>query len=113
MRGQRARPGTRGPDGRDPAVPLPKGLTIAHLKKARAYLQRELNRLVEVYEEQANVFSGLVGIYGMRALDAFSPYEKHRHRILAQQRFPDCPMRLAQRPLTLSLILRWNHCRAY
>lgn len=79
----------RRPDGWDPSIPLPKGLTIAHLKKAREYLQRELNGLVEVYEEQANVFSGLVGIYGARALDAFSPYEKHRHKDLAQQRFPD------------------------
>jgi hypothetical protein len=39
---------TRRPDGWDPAVPLPKGLTIAHLKKARAYLQEELTDLVEI-----------------------------------------------------------------
>lgn len=80
---------TRGPDGWDATVLLPRGLTITHLRRARAYLQKELTDLVEIYQEQANVFSGLVGIYGARALDAFSPYEKHRHKDLAQQRFPD------------------------
>lgn len=101
----RVLPSTREPDGWDPSVPLPRGLTIAHLKKARAYLQRELNDLVEVYEEQANVFSGLVGIYGARALDAFSPYEKHRHKDLAQQRFPDLRHKTAgaKPPPSLSL----------
>src|SRR5207237_3938301 len=41
------------------------------------------------YLEQANVFSALVGIYGTKALDATSVYEKHRHLDVAQQRFPD------------------------
>lgn len=45
--------------------------------------------LVELYYEQANVFSGIVGIVGVRALDAFSPYKRHKHPDVAQQRFPD------------------------
>ncbi|MGQ0665272.1 MAG: hypothetical protein ACT4P2_17185 [Pseudomonadota bacterium] len=45
--------------------------------------------LIDVYFEQANVFSALVGIYGTKALDSVSNYEKHRHRDTAQQRFPD------------------------
>lgn len=40
-------------------------------------------------ERQANVFSGIVGMFGVRALDAVSPYKKHKHPDVAQQRFPD------------------------
>jgi hypothetical protein len=49
--------------------------------------------LLDIYVEQANVFSALVGIYGTRALDQVSNYEKHRHLDLAQQRFPDLKRR--------------------
>ena len=45
--------------------------------------------LIDVYFEQANVFSALVGMFATRALDANSVYEKHRHIDTAQQRFPD------------------------
>ena len=44
---------------------------------------------MDIYFEQANVFSALVGIFGTRALDSFSNYEKHHHADTAQQRFPD------------------------
>mgnify|MGYP001560637429 CR=1 FL=1 len=73
----------------DRPVPLPPGLTIADIKKAVEYIEREGKDLVELYFEQANVFSGVVGILGTRALDQFSVYEKHRHADVAQQRFPD------------------------
>lgn len=73
----------------DSSVPLPPGLTIAAIRKAIEYVERELSDIVEIYYEQANVFSALVGIYGAKALDAHSVYEKHRHMDLAQQRFPD------------------------
>ncbi len=76
-------------DDFDSDVPLPGGLTIAAIRNAIDYIERELADLVEIYFEQANVFSGLVGIYGTKALDANSVYEKHRHIDLAQQRFPD------------------------
>lgn len=76
-------------DDFDSTVALPNGLTIAAIRNATEYIERELVDLVDIYYEQANLFSGLVGIYGTRALDATSVYEKHRNRDLAAQRFPD------------------------
>ncbi len=73
----------------DRSVALPPGLTIPAIRKAIDYIERELADLVEIYFEQANVFSALVGIYGAKALDTNSVYEKSRHLDLAQQRFPD------------------------
>lgn len=73
----------------DRKVPLPSGLTTTAIQKAIDYIEKGLADLVEIYLEQANVFSALVGIYGAKALDATSVYEKHRHQDLAQQRFPD------------------------
>ena len=35
------------------------------------------------------MFSGIVGMFGVKALDAISPYKKHKHPDTAQQRFPD------------------------
>jgi hypothetical protein len=81
------------PDDFDPDVPLPPGLDIAAVRRAIDYIERELADLVEVYYEQANVFSALVGIFGTKALDAVSNYEKHRHADTAQQRFPDLKRR--------------------
>ena len=72
-----------------PSVPLPPGLDIAAVRRAIAYMERELAELVEIYHEQANVFSAIVGIYGTRALDSVSSYVKHRNMDAAQQRFPD------------------------
>ncbi len=57
-------------------VALPKGLTIPQLRKAIEYIEREAGDLVDLYAEQANVFSALVGILGTRALDQVSGYEK-------------------------------------
>lgn len=71
------------------SVPLPPGLTTVAIGKAIDYVERELSDLVDIYFEQANVFSALVGIYGAKALDTHSVYEKSRHLDLAQQRFPD------------------------
>jgi len=73
----------------DPHVPLPPGLTIAAIRKAVDYVERELADLADIYYEQANVFSAIVGIYGAKALDASSIYERNRHRDIAQTRFPD------------------------
>jgi hypothetical protein len=68
---------------------LPKGLTVAHINKAIDYIEQRAGELVELYHEQANVFSGIVGIFGAQALDRYSPYRKHKHPDIAQQRFPD------------------------
>jgi hypothetical protein len=76
-------------EGFDRQVTLPPELKVSHIRKAIEYIEREATELVEVYFEQANVFSGLVGIFGVRALHSLSPYKKHKHPDVAQQRFPD------------------------
>jgi hypothetical protein len=86
----------------DRSVALPKGLEIGAIRRAIDYIERELADLVELYFEQANVFSALVGMFGTKALDSVSNYEKHRHSHTAQQRFPDlrrrgCDIRLNSR----------------
>ena len=68
---------------------LPRGLEIVHIGKAIEFVEDRVADLVELYYEQANVFSGIVGIFGVRALDALSPYKQHKHPDVAQQRFPD------------------------
>ena len=73
----------------DANVSLPSGLTISSVRRSVEYVERELAELVEVYFEQMNVFSAIVGIFGTKALDSVSNYEKHRHIDTAQQRFPD------------------------
>lgn len=77
----------------DKSVRLPKGLTITAIRKAIEYIERESAKLFDLYFEQANVFSAVVGIFGTKALDANSVYEKHRHTDTAQQRFPDLKRR--------------------
>lgn len=63
----------------DTSVPLPPGLSLVAIRKAVDYLERQLADLVEIYYEQANVFSAIVGIFGTKALDSVSNYEKHRN----------------------------------
>jgi hypothetical protein len=77
----------------DPSVRLPPGLDVVAIRKAIEFMERELADLVEIYFDQMNVFSALVGIYGTKALDTVSNYEKHRHADTAQQRFPDLKRR--------------------
>jgi hypothetical protein len=79
-------------------VPLPPGLTLSAIRKSIQYIERELAQLIDIYHEQANVFSALVGIYGVRALDTYSVYEKSRHLDVAQQRFPDLRKRGSRSP---------------
>jgi len=85
-------------DDFDPSVPLPPGLTIAAIRKSIEFIEREASDLAELYFEQANVFSGIIGILGTKALDIHSVYEKHRHSDIAQQRFPDLCRRGASYP---------------
>jgi hypothetical protein len=74
-------------------VPLPKGLTALHIERAVDYVERETAELIDLYLEQANVFSAIVGIFGVKGLHAVSPYKKHKHPDIAQQRFPDLSLR--------------------
>lgn len=77
----------------DSSVPLPPGLDVAAIRRAIEYVERELTELIDIYYEQANAFSAIVGIFGTKALDSFSNYEKNRHVDIAQQRFPDLKRR--------------------
>lgn len=79
----------RDSEGFDRSVALPPGLTIRHIRKAIEYVEKQAAEFIDLYYEQANIFSGLLGILGVRALHAFSPYKKHKHPDIAQQRFPD------------------------
>jgi len=77
----------------DRSVPLPPGLTVTAIRKAVEFVEREVSDLVEIYFEQANVFSAVVGLFAARALDIHSVYERRRHADLAQTRFPDLKKR--------------------
>lgn len=77
------------PGGFHSEVSLPPELKLTHIRRAIDYIERETAEFTDVYFEQANVFSALVGIFGVRALHAVSPYKKHKHPDVAQQRFPD------------------------
>lgn len=70
-------------------VQLPKHLERLHISRAVKFVETETADLVDLYFEQANVFSAIVGIFGVKALHAISPYKKHKHPDVAQQRFPD------------------------
>src|SRR2546427_7812350 len=76
-------------DGFDRSVRLPPELKIAHVREAIEHVEDKASELVDIYFEQANVFSGIIGIVGVQALHALSPYKKHKHPDIAQQRFPD------------------------
>jgi hypothetical protein len=76
-------------DGFDRTIGLPPGLTVAHIRNAIEFIEEKAAELIDLYYEQANIFSGLVGILGVRALDSLIPYKRHKHPDVAQQRFPD------------------------
>lgn len=77
----------------NPSVKLPPGLDITAILKAVDYIESKSADLMDLYYEQANVFSAIVGIFGAKALDSVSNYEKHRNIDTAQQRFPDLKRR--------------------
>lgn len=88
-------------EGFNPDVALPPGLDVAAIRRAIQYTEDALNDrdFIDLYFEQANVFSAIVGMYGTKALDSVSNYEKHRHSFEAQTRFPDLRRRGAAIPL--------------
>ena len=85
-------------DGFDRSVPLPPGLTVAHVRNANDFIEEEAEKLIDLYYEQANIFSAVIGILGVRALDSFSPYKRHKHPDIAQQRFPDLSLKGKRNP---------------
>ena len=80
-------------EGFDRAVALPPELRISHIREAVEHVEERASELIDIYFEQANVFSGIVGIIGVQALHSLSPYKKHKHPDVAQQRFPDLSLR--------------------
>ena len=70
----------------DSTVPLPPGLAVSAIRKSIEFIEKRLadRDLVDLYLEQANIFSALVGMFGTKALDTLSNYEKHR----ADERMP-------------------------
>src|SRR5438445_1623126 len=82
----------------DRSVRLPPGLDPMVFRRAVDFIEKELLELVEIYFEQANVFSAIVGIFGTKALDSLSCYEKNKHTHTAQQRFPDLCRRGCNKP---------------
>jgi len=85
-------------------LPLPKELKQSHIVKAVEHVEREAADLVDLYLEQANVFSAIIGIFGIRGLHAVSPYKKHKHPDVAQQRFPDLSLKGKLNPPPLQAI---------
>jgi hypothetical protein len=85
-------------DDFDQSVPLPRGLALPAIRSTIDYVERELVDFADVYFEQANLFSGLVGVYVTRGLDINSVYEKRKHSGLMQQRFPDLKLRGSGEP---------------
>jgi hypothetical protein len=79
--------------GFDRSVALPPELNVSHIHEAIEHVEARAAELIDIYFEQANVFSGIVGIMGVQALHALSPYKKHKHPDVAQQRFPDLSLR--------------------
>ena len=70
-------------------MPLPAGLEPIHIIRAVNYIEERTNEWADLYFEQANIFSAIIGMAGIKALDSISPYKKHKHPDIAQQRFPD------------------------
>ena len=86
----------------DASVALPPGLEVSAIRKSIEFIEERLadRDFVDLYLEQANIFSAVVGMFGTKALDALSNYEKHRDTQTAQQRFPDLCRRGASKPLS-------------
>lgn len=82
----------------DDTVARPSGLDRGIVLRAVEFAQRELKDWVEIYDEQKNLFSAIVGIVSIKALSSLSPFERHRHADIAQQRFPDLIRKGARRP---------------
>lgn len=80
-------------EGFDRSVLLPLELKITHIREAVEHVEDRSLELIDIYFEQANIFSAIIGILGIQALHALSPYKKHKHPDVAQQRFPDLSLR--------------------
>lgn len=69
------------------------------MDKAVAYIEKEANDFIDLYLEQPNLFSAVIGMLGTKALDSVSVYEKNPNKHLAAVAFPDLRRRGARMPL--------------
>jgi hypothetical protein len=65
-------------------VPLPKDLKPIHIARAVEYVETQTADLIDLYLEQANVFSAIVGLFCVKGLHAVSQCKKHNHPDVAQ-----------------------------
>jgi hypothetical protein len=71
------------------SVPLPRSLNGSMIARAVESTEVKSSDVVEVFYEQRNAFSTIVGIYGAKALASLSPFEPNPHRYRMQGAFPD------------------------
>ena len=76
-------------------------MQVSAIRRAICYIEEKLadENFIDLYLEQANIFSGIVGMFGTKALDSLSNYKKSRHVGVTQTRFPDLRRRGARQPL--------------
>jgi hypothetical protein len=84
----------------DLTTPLPADLDPATIRKAVEHIEEQSAEWIDIYYEQSNVFSAIVGILGTKALSSLSRWEKHKHPDTSMQRFPDLRRRGAKLPLS-------------
>jgi hypothetical protein len=75
-------------DGFDRSVLLPPELKITHVREAIEHVEDRTAELVDIYFEQANVFSAIFGILGIQALHALSHTRNTSIRMLPNSDFP-------------------------
>ena len=54
------------PEGFNRGVALPPELKVSHIREAIERVEGRASELIDIYFEQANVFSGIVGIMGVQ-----------------------------------------------
>jgi hypothetical protein len=100
-------------DGFDTTVVLPPSLKISHIRNAIEFVEEEASELIDLYFEQANIFSAVISILGARGLDSLSPYKRHKHPDVAQQRFPDLSLGGRSNPPAIEALESKGSSRAY
>ncbi len=64
-------------EGFDRSAALPPELKVSHIREAVEHVEERATELLDIYFEQANVFSAIVGILGTQALHSLNPPPDH------------------------------------
>ena len=78
------------------AVALPQGLTPQQIVRAVQYVETQAGEWLDLWYEQENLFSAVIGVLGARALETYGPFQRNPHKYEAQTRFPDLVRRGAK-----------------